>query len=422
MPSSPFPPVTRKEIFAWCLFDFANSSFTTLIITVAYSVYFTHVVAQGYPAEEIWGWGYSGSMLVIALLSPVLGALADSSALKKRFLLLFSLLCVIATALLFTVERGDVVSGILLFAVGNIGFAGGLSFYNAFLTEIARPDNMGRISGYGWGLGYVGGLLSLVFAYPLIQGGFGEENLFSYRLSFPMTALFFLLASLPTFLYLRERAVPDPLPPGETYLRVGFRRLAKTLREIRRFRELLKYFVAYLFYEDGINTVVLFSGIFAVQVLKFTPKDLVIFFIVMQVSSALGAYAFGFLTDWIGAKRTISLTLILWMGIVTAAYGVQTQGQFYVVGLLAGVALGSNQSASRVLLGLFTPVGRSAEFFGFFSLTGKMAAIAGPMVYGTISSHFGGQRPALVSIGIFFLIGLVLLQRVDERKGREAAC
>ncbi|MBI5197708.1 MAG: MFS transporter, partial [Nitrospirae bacterium] len=263
-----------------------------------------------------------------------------------------------------------------------------------------------------------GGLLSLVLVYPLIQGGFAEENLLNYRLSFPVTALFFLLAALPTFLWLRERAIPQPLPAGETYLRIGFQRLKKTFREIRKFRELLKYFVSYLFYEDGINTVVLFSGIFAVQVLGFTPKDLILFFIVMQVSSALGAYGFGFVTDRLGAKRTISITLLLWLGIVVAAYGVQTQEQFYYVGLVAGVALGSNQSASRVLLGLFTPPGRNAEFFGFFALTGKMAAIAGPVVYGMVSSHGGGQRSALVSIGIFFFIGLVLLQWVDEKKGQ----
>ncbi|MBI5197479.1 MAG: MFS transporter [Nitrospirae bacterium] len=325
--STIFPPVTRKEIFSWCLFDFANSSFTTLIITVAYSVYFTRVVAKGYPAEALWGWGYSGSMVLIALISPLLGALADFSGAKKRFLLGFTILCVAATAALFTVEEGDVWQGLFLFALGNIGFVGGVTFYNAFLVEISDREHMGRISGYGWGFGYVGGLLSLVLVYPLIQGGFGEENLLNYRLSFPVTALFFLLAALPTFLWLRERAVPQPLPAGETYLRIGFQRVKETFHEIRKFRELLKYFVSYLFYEDGINTVVLFSGIFAVQVLGFTPKDLILFFILMQVSSALGAYGFGFVTDRLGAKRTISITLLLWFGIFVAAYGVQTQEQ-----------------------------------------------------------------------------------------------
>jgi UMF1 family MFS transporter len=358
-------------------------------------------------------------MLLIALFSPLLGALADFSGSKKRFLLGFTLLCVAATALLFTVERGDVWQGLIFFALGNIGFVGGAAFYNAFLVEIASRENMGRISGYGWGFGYVGGLLSLVLVYPLIEGGFAEENLLSYRLSFPVTALFFLLAALPTFLWLRERALPQPLPPGETYLKIGFRRLRQTFHEIRRYRELVKYFAAYLFYEDGINTVVLFSGIFAVEVLRFTPKDLILFFIVMQVSSALGAYAFGFVTDRIGAKRTISLTLLLWLGIIAAAYGVETKEGFYYVGLAAGAALGSNQSASRVLLGLFTPLGKNAEFFGFFSLTGKLSAVAGPVVYGMVSNQ-GGQRAALVSIGIFFFIGLILLQWVNEERGRNA--
>lgn len=414
-------PVPKREVLAWCFFDFANSSFTTLIVTVAYSIYFAQVVAKGYQAEQLWGWGYSGSMLIIAILSPWLGAVADCSAKKKQFLIAFTALCVIGTAALIIVEEGDIIQGLVLFALANTGFNGGLAFYNAFLLEISDSSNIGRISGYGWALGYIGGLLCLGLAYPLLKGGFEPDNLLNFRLSFLLTAIFFLISSIPTFLILKERALARALKEGETYWSHGIKRLGDTLHEMRRFRELIKYLAGYLLYTDGINTVIVFSSIFANKVLNFSPKEIIIYFFVTQITAALGAYVFGFITDRIGAKRTISITLVIWIIVAFCAYLVQTKAQFYILGLVAGVALGSNQSASRVLLGLLTPAGKSAEFFGLFSLTGKFAAILGPLVYGYVTVITGTQRIAVLTIGIFFLAGFILLQTVREERGIESA-
>src|SRR5206468_2635878 len=194
-----------------------------------------------------------------------------------------------------------------------------------------------------------------------------------------------------------------------------------TFRAIRRYRELVVYLVAFLIYTDGINTVVVFSGIFAAQVLGFTPQDLIIYFLITQLTAGAGAYGFGILTDRIGAKRVIAMTLWVWIGIVAWAFAVRSVTEFYIIGLFAGAALGANQAASRTLLGLFTPVGRQAEFFGFFSVCGKLAATLGPVVYGEVTAWTGSQRWAILSMAVFFTIGLLAFQRVDEKRGMAAA-
>jgi UMF1 family MFS transporter len=330
-------------------------------------------------------------------------------------------LCIVCTAALYLVGPGDILLGLVLFGLANLGFELGYTFYNAFLVELVDRHEMGRLSGYGWATGYLGGLLSLALAYPFVKGGLASSNLESYRESFIMTAGFFLVASLPTFIYLRERAVPQPRVPGWRRWTIGFVRVARTFRQIRRYRQLFVYLIAYLVYTDGINTVVIFSGIFAAQVLQFKPADLIIFFLVMQITAALGAYGMGILTDRIGAKPAISVTLACWLGIVVWAFTVHTAVEFYAIGLVAGAALGANQSVSRTLLALFTPLGRQAEFFGFFSVSAKFAAIFGPLVYGQIVLWTGSHRPAVLALGAFFLLGWALLLFVNEQEGLAAA-
>jgi len=418
------PPAGPKELWAWCLYDFANSSFTTLIITVAYSVYFVQVVAGdlgGATAERVWFWGYALSMLVVALLSPPLGALADARAIKRPLLIASTLCCVACTALLVFVERGDIWMGLLLFGLANIAFELGFLFCSAFLVEITTPATMGRISGYGWGLGYAGGLLSLALAYPFITGGFVEENLPRYRLSFAVVAAFFLVASLPTLFWLRERATPQPSNAGASAWRDAFARLSATAKAIGRYRDLARFLIAYLIYTDAINTVIVASAIFANKVLDFSPGDLIIYFLITQVTAGLGAVGFGLLADRVGSARTISLTLVIWIGVVVAAAAVQTHAQFYAIGLVAGAVLGANQATSRALIGRFVPPGRQGELFGFFTVTGKFAAILGPVVYAEVTAWAGSQRWAVLSMAVFFIIGLAIFQRVDERRGMEAA-
>lgn len=422
-PSAPYP-VSNRERWAWCLYDFANSSFTTLIVTVAYSVYFVQVVAGhlgGGQAERVWFWGYALSMLAVAALSPIVGAVADSHAIKRPLLILSTLVCVGTTALLALVQAGHVAAGLLLFAVANITFELGFMLCSAFLVEIATPETMGRLSGYGWGLGYAGGLVSLALAYPFIRDGFDPDNLDAYRLSFVVTAGFFLLAAVPTFAWLHERATPHPLTEGLAWWRAPFARLADTARHLTRYRDLSRYFVAYLVYTDGINTVITASAIFANKVLDFSPGDLIIYFLVTQVTAGVGAVWFGRWADRVGPKRTIGATLAIWIGVVVAASLVTSHAQFYAVGLVAGAALGANQATSRTLVGRFTPAGRQGEFFGLFSVTGKFAAIIGPIVYGEVTAWTGNQRWAVVSMTLFFAAGWWLMRQVDERRGIDAA-
>ncbi|MBI3805285.1 MAG: MFS transporter [Nitrospirae bacterium] len=414
------PPVTRREQISWCLYDFANSAFTTVIVTVAYSVYFTEVVAKEGGAT-LWGRGIAFSMLLVALLSPILGALADYSGKKKRFLFFFTVVCILFTALLYFVREGEWFRGLLFFTIANVGYNAALTFYDAFLKELTSDERMGRLSGYGWAVGYIGGFFSLLIVAPLIRGGFDEASLPAFRFSFVVTALFFLLFSLPLFLWVRERLPPQGPPRTDSYLKIGFKRMANTFVSIRRFRELIKFFIAYLFYNDAINTVIVFSSIFARQVLQFTPSELVTYFIITQVSAAAGAFLFAPLTDRLGPKRTISITLVGWILVVIWAYQVETRLGFYGVGLSAGSILGATQSASRTLLARFAPLQKSAEFFGFFSLTGKISASIGPLFYGEIVRWTGSQRWATLSLTLFFLIGLILLQMVNEQKGIRSA-
>lgn len=420
----PFP-AGRRELWAWCCYDFANSSFSTLIVTVAYSVYFLQVVAADLlpsgMAERLWFWGYSASMLVVALVSPILGALADACAVKRRLLIGSTLLCVVCTALLFFVVKGDTGLGLVLFGLANIGFDLGFVFCSAFLVELVEPQQMGRLSGYGWGFGYVGGLLSLALAYPFIKGGFAESNLVSYRLSFVVTAAFFLLTALPTFVFLQERAQAKVCAPGLSLWRLVSVQLRETIGQLRRYRDLRRYFVAYLIYSDAINTVIVASAIFANKVLDFAPSDLIIYFLVTQITAGLGSVGFGIVADRIGSVRAITITLVLWIGLVVAASVVQTSTQFYLLGLVAGTALGSNQAVSRTLLGRFTPLGRQGEFFSFFSVVGKFAAIMGPIVYGEVTAWTGSQRWAVLSMAVFFAVGLAIFLGVDERRGIAAA-
>ncbi len=415
----------RRELWAWCLYDFANSSFTTLIVTVAYSVYFVQIVAAPYGsgggAERLWFWGYAASMLVVAILSPILGAWADARAAKRRLLIAATLLCIACTALLSFVEEGDVGWGLALFGLANVGFDLGFVFCSAFLVELVPLQQMGRLSGYGWGLGYLGGLLSLAVAYPFIKGGFAEDNLLLYRLSFVVTAAFFALASVPTFLFLRERAKPQVRALGRSIAGEIARRLRDTARHLRHYQDLRRYLIGYLIYSDAINTVIVASAIFANKVLEFSPGDLIIYFLVTQISAGLGSVGFGLMADRIGASRTITITLVLWIALVAAAAAVQNHAQFYAVGLVAGAVLGANQATSRTLLGRFTPLGRQGEFFGFFSVAGKFAAIIGPVVYGEVTAWTGSQRWAVLSMAAFFVVGLVVFLGVDERRGMAAA-
>ncbi|HNZ96650.1 MAG TPA: MFS transporter [Thermoanaerobaculia bacterium] len=414
------PPVRRREIVGWALFDFANSSYTTVIVTVAFSVYFTKLVAAGPGADRLWGLGITASNLIVVLLSPLLGAAADETGRKKLFLFATYALCVAGTAGLWYVRPGAIALGLLLFVVSNVAFSLGENLVGAFLPEISTPANVGRISGFGWGLGYLGGLASLLAVRPLLRAGFTVENLAGLRLVWPVTAGFFLIAALPTFLFLRERA-PRRSHPFATSLRLGFGRLHETARALRHFSGLVRFLVVFFVYSAGLMSVIAFVGVYAERTVGFTPDELILLFLLVQISSAAGAIVFGFLQDRLGARATIQITLLLWIAVCALVWASTGKGVFWGVALFAGLGIGSLQSASRALVGLFSPVEKSGEFFAFWGLAGKGAYAFGPAVFGLISSATGSQKTAILATAVFFLLGFAGMFGIDERRGRAAA-
>jgi UMF1 family MFS transporter len=408
------PPRSRAQIFVWTLFDFARTAFSVMIKTVGYALFFREIVTLSSPKSDLyWGVADSLSMLTAAVLSPILGAASDYAQGRKRFLLGFTLTCVIFTALLSTVQPGMIFFGMLFFIVANIGFEGGYAFYDAFLPQITTKRSYGRVSGYGFAMGYLGALTILAISFPLIKGGLGPENVSKFRLSFLVAAVFFLAFALPLFLFLKERRTTTPRKVP--YVRLGFRRAVRTVKHIRSYRDIAWFLLAFFLYIDAVNTVIFFAAIFARGTLGFSEVEIIIFFIVTQTTAILGSILFGILTDHLGPKKTISITLIMWVAVVVGAFFIETKFGFYVIGLLAGMSIGSSQSASRSLMARLTPPQHEAEFFGFYDgMCGNASAILGPSIFGLISAITGSQRIAVISIGFFFISGLIVLQKVRE--------
>jgi MFS transporter, UMF1 family len=396
----------KKKIFIWTLFDFANTSFSIVVVTFLYAVYFKKVVAEGQPIGDLyWSFGTSIAMIITAIISPILGAIADYSAGKKRFLLFFTMLCIAGTASLFFVGSGNVFWGIVIFILANVGFEAGLVFYDSFLPELTEPKNYGRVSGYGFAMGYLGSLATLAIIYPFIQADMIKE-------SFPVAALFFLIFSLPLFIYLKDNR--KTVVEHESYFKIGVTRVWGTLSHLKNYKNLATFLLAYFFYIEGVNTIIFFSGNYASTTLGFSETELLIFFLTVQTTAIAGSVILGIVADSIGQKKTIIITLFMWLITVVIAFLVQDKNGFYIVGLIAGAAMGSSQSTSRSLMSKLTPAEKKTEFFGFYSLFGKSSAVIGPLVFGLVSFISGDQRLAIFSIGFFFLIGLLILLKVED--------
>jgi len=399
-----YPPVARREIFGWCCFDFANSAFTTIIITVVYAVYFTQTVAAGDPhAEGWWGTALAASQLCAILLGPLVGAVADVTARKKRFLLFTALVCSLGTAALCFVGPGEIALALGLVIVANLAFSLSENLCSAFLPEISTPATAGRISGYGWSFGYFGGLLSLVLALLMLQG-----LKWPVPWTFLMTGAFFLLASLPTQLLLRERARPRVLSAGETYPRLAFAQLLRMRHEVPRHRTLAVFFGSMTLFLAGLSAVVAFAAVYATKALGMTQSDIIGLFIVLQLAGVAGALGFGFLQDKVGAKTALLLSLVEWIVVCVWAWRCQTKTEFYLIGVVAGAAMGSLQSAGRAVVATLTPPGRDGEFFGYWGFFGKLAGVLGPLAFGWIAAA-SDVRQAILINALFFAAGLAIL-------------
>ena len=427
-------PATRRERLAWYLYDFGNSAYASVVLLAVYSAYFKEQVVGGAEGSRLWGLAVSLAMFVVAVTSPFLGAIADFSGAKKKFLFFFTSLACLFTGLLFFVQKGDVLMGMLFFVLAEIGYRSAQVFYNGLLPEIAAPWELGRVSGIGWAIGTAGGIVILLIILPLV---ILVKGLFVVRLSFVITALFFALFALPVFLWLKERAQPQPLPPDQNYFTVAIQRLRRTFREARRFREFLKFIVAFLIYNDAVIMALDFSAIIGAVLFGMNQQQLILFFILVQATNVIGAYGFGYLADAVGCKRSLIFSNLFMTAIIIALYFTQTLSGFFVLGALAGIAMAGLQSVSRTMVSVMAPPGRSAEFYGLFAVAGRTSSFIGPMVYGIVAAEAAlwfqrqglaarlaeqaGQRVAILTIAVFLIMGLVALLTVNEQAAREAA-
>lgn len=403
----------NRTIFGWMMYDFANSAFTTIIVSVVYSAYFVGTVvggAQSGYGEMLWGRAIGISMALVAVTAPIMGAVADYSRGKKRLLFLNCYLTVIFTALLYFVKAGDITKGMLFFIIANFGFNSANVFYDSFLQDISKPEDMGKVSGYGWALGYVGGLFALGYSLLLIN--------YNVRLVFPAIALHFLVFSTFLLVWLKEFRRPSK---RTNYFRVAFQRLSFSIKNISKLPQLLKFLVSYLIYNDGISTVIAFASIYGIQRFGMSTQEMIVYFIIAQFTSIIGAAIFGWLTDKYESKLSLSISLVIWISVVVWAFYCRSATEYYFVGLLAGLAIGSSQSNSRTLLSQLTPKAKQAEFFGFYALTGRLSSIIGPILYGWIALKTGDIRYSILSLIVFFAIGWIMLRTVDAASGKKDA-
>lgn len=436
--TAPAPLAPKREIFGWAMYDFANQAYTLLIITVIFGDLFTRVIVGDGPdyrlGNLLWSIAIAFSCLAVALVNPICGAIMDYTATRKHYLFLTYVLTVIGTALLYFVEPGWITLAMLLIIVTNFAFALGEGIIASFLPDLGPREALGWISGLGWGLGYIGGLVATAFSLSFL----GEVSLANYdavRWVGPFSAVFVCLGCIPTFLWLRERGTARQLPAGESVVQRGLLRLRETWLEMRQFQDLRRLLISIFFSMAGIAIIVSFAFIYGAQVIKWDDSVRTLMFIIVQFNAAVGAIAFGILQSRIGSRFTYMLSQGLWVVAILAIWltpeiaalareqlGVNWQAQyvFLFAGCLAGLSLGSAQSAGRALVGLLTPAGKSAEFFGLWGTAAKLAAVFGMLGLGLLQAFFG-LADAILFCLVLFAVSMWVVSSVDEARGRAAA-
>ena len=410
----------RKEIWSWCFYDFGNSAFTTLVITFIYSTYFTKAIAENeIDGTFLWSQAIAITAVIVSLLSPILGAIADKGGYRKIFLTLTTYMSIGATALLFFPIKGQILFALILVVIANVNFELGGVFYNAYLPEIVSRKKIGRISGIGWGAGYLGGLLAMLVAMIGFVSaddpwfGLKIETGEHIRATNILVAVWFFIFTLPAILYLKEKKVESANRIGIVVLN-SIQALKKTFQEIKIYKNTVRFLISRLIYNDGLVTIFAFGAIYASGTFGFTFNEIMIFGIVLNIAAGSGAFLMGYIDDVIGGKLTIQISLIGLMIAVLLAVFANSKLLFWVSGIIVGLFAGPNQSASRSLMGRLTPPDKINEFYGFFAFSGKLTSFLGPMLLGIFTKYFSSQRYGVAVVFIFFFVGFLLMRNVNE--------
>ena len=420
----------RREIFGWTMYDWANSAFSTTVVSVFFGPYLSSITKASADAagmvylfgipikyDSFFPYCVSLSILLQVFLLPVLGAIADYSHLRKRMLMTFSTAGAIATILMFFITPGLYLFGGLLFLIANLSFGASIVFYNAYLPDIAGPDERDKVSARGFGMGYAGGglLLLLNLILYMFSDRIGLDSAMAARISLASAGFWWLGFSLITFRTLRPRHAARKMPEGENYLSVGFKQLGSTFRQIRKFPETVRYLIAYLIYNDGIQTVIVVAALFASIELGMDDQQLILVILMIQAVAFIGAFfLFPFLAARLGSKRALVLSLVIWsIVVIYAALGLQTQTEFWILGAVIALVLGGSQALSRSIFAQMIPKGREAEFFSFYEVSDRATSLFGPLIFGLANQMFGSLRYGILSLIVLFVVGLGILLTVN---------
>lgn len=419
------PGVRSREVFAWAMYDFANSGYTTVVLTAVFAAYFVGVVADSAPwATFVWTLALSVSHAIVMFTMPAMGAWADQRAAKKRLLMLCTVGCVLATAALALVGPGAVALAAVLIIVSNVFFCWGESLIAAFLPELAKPAAMGRVSGWGWSLGYVGGMLALGLSlgYVLWAKAQGQTAAQFVPVTMLITATVFALAASVTLGMLEEHAQPRAMFKAAGGWRTSLQQLKIAFHDARNYTDFMWLLACAVAYQGGVAVAIALAAIYAEQVIGFVQQETMVLIFVLNIAAMVGAFLFGYLQDRLGHKMALAITLVGWMVTCVMAALTTTKGGFWYAAAIAGFCMGSSQSSGRAMAGLFAPPARTAEFFGLWAFATRLASIIGPMSYGAITWATGGnQRLAIGATAGLFAVGLVLLLPVNMARGREKA-
>ena len=404
----------KKARRSWYMYDFGNSAYAAVVLLAVYSVYFSSVVADHVKGPSLWNLAVGIAAVIVAVVSPILGTIADFSRAKKKFLLVFTIMAVVFTGMLFFVQKGDVFIGILFFILAEVGYRASQVFYDALLVDVSTPETIGNVSGKGWALGMLGGIACLVLVLIPIQ--LAPGNTLMVRIAFLITALFYAASSIPLLLNVRQINEPEKLPSGESTITHAFKKLGSTFRDVRHYKEFVKYTVSFLIYNDGIMMLMDNAAIIAGILYGFQTSELIILIIIMQVAGAGGAYLFGRISNRQSSKQAITYSLIMLILVVSLLFITQNKAFFYVISALAGFSLSGVQAVSRTMVSQLSPPTKTAEFYGFLSVAGRTSTFIGPWVFGSMYAIFtnlylnrGLSESAAKSNGILWAIGSIVV-------------